>query len=462
MLRKISISLGDIATIEQTNPVQDIKANGLQIWPFFRFYFIVNILSRTTPTSVSRGVVRSLLKNFFYGFNNLFKRYNYLAFSDTSERKLIKGVYVDKSLDYILSRLGNALLFELPLPDHFPKKKVATNYITSKYIIYVLTLLYAKLVRVKFEQYELLKKLLLEYSFEPDCRSIIRRNLAQIKVGELLCIIYKPKAVFLQNSYTNMGLIKGFRNKGVKVIEIQHGSITKSHEAYNVFKKLDNSYFPEFLLTFGSLEKELFHRTNYFINSDNVVPVGHYYLDYLAKRYTRDNRLDQIKNEYKSTVAVTSQDFYVENGLINFLKDVAIMDREVLILFVPRSKPIAYYDKFNFPPNMIIIDWLNTYEIIQQSDFHSTVFSTCAIEAPSLGIRNILINIDNLAIKHYQDVLTDSRVTQFVNTPDEFLNRIYNSPKYSKSVITESNRRIIKDNYPANIDQILRDLSLLK
>jgi hypothetical protein len=87
-------------------------------------------------------------------------------------------------------------------------------------------------------------------------------------------------------------------------------------------------------------------------------------------------------------------------------------------------------------------------------DFHTTVYSTCAIEAPLLGVYNILINIKNLSSLSYQ-YLVQTGTTSIVNTPEEYLKEIYLMPKIE-------NRRVVLDEliisgFEDNLNNFLKD-----
>ena len=105
------------------------------------------------------------------------------------------------------------------------------------------------------------------------------------------------------------------------------------------------------------------------------------------------------------------------------------------------------YSKMRTPENVVILKKLDVYKIISESDIHTTVYSTCALEAPALGIPNILINIDGLAELYYSGILTDRNVTRFVNKEEEFVNLILNMRIKSKNEVMALHDRFYKQNY---------------
>ena len=103
----------------------------------------------------------------------------------------------------------------------------------------------------------------------------------------------------------------------------------------------------------------------------------------------------------------------------------------------------------------MIFKELNVYQTIKQADFHATVYSTCAIEAPALGVPNLLINIEEIAKKHYSDLLTNLDVTQFIETEREFVDRILNWQPKSKKEIMKLHNGFYKQNHRKSLRNAL-------
>ncbi len=448
--------LEKLKEIELEYAVEKLEYKGQKVWPYLRIYLATKLLHSVDPKPVDSKVLKSFLRSFFYGFFNLFKSYNYLYFTGNYQRKKTGKVYTDKGIDPIATYLKNGLVFEIAEVPHFKKSEIPTENIASKFILYFLFLLHSKVFqkKVEIENKEILEDILKRYGIKLNYKEIVHRNYSQYKVMLLLLKFYKPKAVFMACYYTNMGLIKAFKERAIKVIEVQHGVINKSHEAYNVFKEVDSSFYPDHLLTFGLIEKETFGDGNFCFKPENVHAVGHFYLDYIANSYSPDEKLEKIGNSFKKIVSITSQNHVIEVKLIEFVIKSANLDPSILFIFIPRS-PGKKVEDYAFPSNVIIVDWLNCYEIMSQSDFHSTVFSTCAIEAPSIGIQNIMINIDNMSKIIYEDTLTNASVNMFIESPEEYVKAIYEFKKMEKSEIIRTNMHIVLPDYSKNLVKIL-------
>lgn len=458
------MDIDKIREIESKYPVETIRTDGFQVWPMIRFWLWAYYTAQVEPIrSKSSGLsIKQMLKlvgSLFYGLPNYFGKYNYLVFSDTSERRLIEGSYVDKSVDYITGILPKTLLVELPLPKHYPKSKIPTDRIVSKIPLYLLEWFYSKVrfTKIRIENEELLGKILGELRISFDYRSILIRNLAQHTAGKLLNRFYKPKGIVVQCAYTNTGFIKAFKDSGIPVIEVQHGLLSASHVAYNVFAKLEESYFPDYFLSYGHRERLLFSDKNFYIPKERVLPIGHYYLDMISSSDKNvSDYLPQAK-KFKTLVCITGQNLpNLEQRFINFLKEAAPQCAQTFFAYIPRNRQSAIYAHKDLPANFLVVDDKDTYEIIRLSTWHTTMFSTCAIEALYLGTPNILINLDNLARVHYAKILGEGPTTQFVNTVDEFAAAVNSRLVHDRSEVITLNSDLIASGYRKNVENALQ------
>ena len=444
--------------IEQIVDVNAIKYKNLAIWPVLRYYICAKHTANSNPKKPDKSIFKSVLKNLFYGFKNYFKKHEYLFISSSDQRVIIDDLFIDKSVTLIAQKLSKSWIIELPSKGHFKKKNLPSTPISSKYPLYVLTWIYSKLLgSSKIAGQEELEYVLNELNINVDYKNICKNHYAQYKMMLFLARWKKFKSVFVVCHYTNMGYIRAFRRLNIPVIEIQHGLIAKGHCAYNLYTPMDLSCYPNFLLTFGKKEQFVFSKDNFFITANRVVPVGHFYIDYIASKYSGDQKLIDTQNKYRKTIAIVSQNHPVERKLIEFVKEVAELDKTILYVFVPRTYNKVAKD-YGFKDNIILTPWLNVYEIIWHADFHSTVFSTCALEAPSIGVRNILINIENRSKALFEDKLNDEEITKYSETPKEYIDIINSASNLSREIIINKNASIIIPDYRQNITNFINYL----
>lgn len=456
-----------IKEIETVYDVASLKIKHMEIWPFLRnaYYFAYRnkydfYLDRKKGFDLVK--ISNVLKNVFYGFGNFFKKYDYIVFSNIGEKRLMNGKYVNKLVFFLISELGKekVLLIENPAGRvHYDLKSVSTNNVVSSNFFLLLS--YIPFLRKKYDvkNETILNDINVTYNLNVDFNVIISRFVFYVFLFKVIFRIYKPKRIFITQYYSlfHQAAIYSFNKLGIDTIEFQHGVINDQHPAYNVFKKLDKLFFPKYVFVFGDLIKSFFSKNNYFIDYDHVISVGNMYLDYINFDYVKSEETIELFNSYRKRykkIVVVSTQLTIENKLIKFLKKLASLDESILYMFVPRDVNKNYVDN-NFQSNIIIIKNLNVYQIIKESDFHATVFSTCALEAPALGVPNILINIDGLAKKYYVDILTNSDITRFVDTEEDFLTTVLTWNTKNMREIMDMHNNFYEQNHKESLKKAL-------
>jgi hypothetical protein len=108
---------------------------------------------------------------------------------------------------------------------------------------------------------------------------------------------------------------------------------------------------------------------------------------------------------------------------------------------------------------MVFIDELNVYEIILCSDLHITINSSCALEAPFLGVRNLLINIDNFSETYFGSVLPKESST--ILPPDkEIIGKYFTSLKneiIDPLIVKKGFSTVISSNYDEKMTKFLNE-----
>lgn len=444
--------------IEKKTDVDSIKYKGLSVWPVLRYYFCVTGTANKIPKESKKGIFVHLIRTTFFGFKNYFKKHDYLLITSSSNRILIKNKYTDKFIDEIAGNLSNSWILEQPIKGRFMKSNLPSNTISSKYPLAILTWLISRcIIRFKVENEKAIKEVLKELDITVDYKILCKTYYAQYRVMLFLAKWHKFKAVYIVVHYTNMGYIKALRELEIPVIEVQHGLISRNHCAYNIYTPTDLKCYPNYLLTFGKKELSTFQNDNLFISREKVIAVGHLYIDHIASNYEGDKKLKKIQKNFRKTIAVSSQNHPTEPKLIEFIKTVAELDESILFVFVPRTYS-KNTDDYNFPKNIILTEWLDVYQVIWHSDIHSTVFSTCALEAPSIGVKNVLINIENMSKHIFDDILNDKTVTRYSADPLDYLHMVNSTVPEPKNDIIEKNKEIIVPGYKKNIKSTLKYL----
>ena len=233
-------------------------------------------------------------------------------------------------------------------------------------------------------------------------QALIRTYLAQYRSMRWLLGIKIPKVACFVYAASSMGFIKALKEKGVPVVEIQHGIINASHTAYNYPKDFGNRLTPDYLFTYGTKEHEIFGKNNHFISSDAVFAVGYYYLDEICKNRPNTDFNSLLYKKYKKIVVCSLQDPF-EEYMFPFLEQVALLDTSICYLLIPRNAHKSY-ESFSLEDNLFIVKDLNIYECLQFADFHVTINSSCAIESLFFGVPNILFDYEGWACSYFQNI----------------------------------------------------------
>ncbi|MFD1551226.1 hypothetical protein [Putridiphycobacter roseus] len=441
--------------IETNNAVEDIRYKGLQLWLEIRNRFYSKLFEGEESTlKIGSATYRFILKTFFYGFWNWFKNYDAWFIGSSINRVEIEGKYYDRHFDFIATQFKKSLFIELSTDHVIPRKKLFSKYVVSKSPLIILEKCFGLFVRSKKNDFDILNKLKQEYNVEMDFGYAIKKMITQYKVMKLMLLFKKPKVVFIAPSYTAYGYIKALKEKGVKVVEVQHGVILKEHFGYNVYAQFDRDYFVDSLLTLGQKEKAVFGGDNKGISLENVIPVGSFYLDYMNSHVAKIDLPNANNKKYK--IAVSLQELPVGDKLMDFIIACATLCPDyVFYLKTRRRRPDFYTEKYSIPSNVIFITDLNVYELIQQCDYHMTIYSTCALEAPALGVQNILVDIDGKAKAIFGEILKEGKASMYCKDVSQFVALMKDHELIAPDVVAESNQDVIAVQYKKNIKNFL-------
>lgn len=460
-----------IQHVENKYAVEEVIFANEQIWPYLRLSYCLSFtMNKAGHDSSNKGELLKVfnklkIKNIFFGWANWFRKYDYIVFSDTSERKKIEGRYYNKLVDPIIDIIGRDKVFciEKPNPDFCQDKLMHTRHYASYDMLHIFTYILRYFIGIIFKHKkicgaEILNRIQLDYDIKLDNRKEIYNFISSSLILKLILLIYSPKAVFVTDHSSYMSLVKSARDLGIIVVEIQHGVIVKYNPAYNFIRAFDKRYYPNCLLSFGDVKR---YCTG-FNQITSIYPVGSFYIEHIREIHKHDEVLLSLKARYSKIVAITLQ-WTVEHETLEFIVKAAKLDSRFcyLLIFRYTARPVKYkeYSEAFFPSNIIVIRDKNFYELMNYVDFHSTVYSTCAIEAPSLGVQNVMINISNLSKQFYWDILYEERVTRYANNPEEYVRIIDSFEKIDKNELIQLNEPNFKPGYKENIVNFLKMLN---
>lgn len=427
-----------------------------QIYPWLKGrLFHKMITGKETMQPRSLGLYLKQIASIFYGLHNLFGRYAIWAFSNSTERRLIDGKYHDKLVDWIGNESGHkTLVIEQRLFNYIPYRKIASRNAMSRSFFLVFEEVYGRLFlrNVKVENEALMHEILEEVDGGVNYKQLLRKYLSQYRLMKFwLRVLPRPKVVFISVSYTNFGYIRAFKEVGIKVVEVQHGIISSNHHAYFYATEMNSNQFPEYVVTVGEKEVAVFSGDNAFPVND-VIPVGSWIIDHYRTQ-KRESQRDLPK------ILFALQDGVMSAALIPFILELKTkVEGKYEIQIQPRRTSKEDY-MVDFPEIASIpFSKRDFYSEVIHCDIHSTVYSTTAIEALSLGIPNILVNIDNQSKEQLDAFIGANEYTFVVETVDAFVEVLPKLLAANRKEIEKSNENNIKRGYKANVERLLSKL----
>ena len=442
-----------IKKIEQDYAVEKIKVNDIQVWPFLKIFFFDQLyVEGGTRVNLSILQKLSLVFSALFGIFRKTKNREYLIFTNGQQRRWINGKWTDKLMSPIATKLDKHLILEQPhfLHHHIfqrPEEKAKSNIL--------LRLRENGMKKSSLEAAitgrEILSELCNTYEVDLDVDELFRRFHAQVQLGEYL-VSNNPslKAVFVSAPYMNMGMVYALNKSGVKVVELQHGAIHKAHFGYVQYKQFDRHLFPSQIWSWGLGVKSIFDDENKMMASSNVKAIGHYYLEEIKGQFSHreDSRAIEI--------AVSLQDDAVGQELVGWVIQAASLNPELRFKLVRRNLPMSFYSTYSFPKNVVFSD-KDVYQTILDSDVHCTVFSSCALEAPFLGVPNLMVNLKGKSKAYFEGNLNESN-SRFVLSNKGLLPVIEELLHLEKKKIISSNEHNIIQGYHVNLEKAIESL----
>ena len=448
-----------INEIEKKYPVDKIIANGVPVWQFLRNIYadeLNKIQFHQVAIKGKRGFgyLINIFSNYFWGITNMKKHFPVVLFTDTLEDRWVNGLITDKLAHNLLIKMADKILVVLdpinnkhnPISDyHHPNYLSIYNFVLpSKF----------RWKKIRFQNLQILKKIEIEIGVHIPYQERIKQFFHFVEVFQIWIIKTAPKIIFV-NCYFSLrhqALIYAAKQNKVITAEFQHGIISKAQTAYSIGKNIGNHTFPDYLLSFGEMEKKQVSKN--IISCNNIIPIGNYYLEYnIRENMNRSPKqlLSTLRKQYDKLILVSSQDL-IENDLLEFLSLAAIELPNTVFIFVPRrgKRTSKWMPSIE---NILILPDIDIYQYCSFCDFHSTVFSTFASESVFMGIPNILININGLSKSYYSEIFSDISVVKFADDVKSYVKIIseWHPPK------TEEVKTMVKQLFTSNHQRHLAD-----
>jgi len=407
--------------LEKNNIIKDLRYKNTTVWINLKNYLYSKSL---------KNVIKLPWEN-----KHKFVNLNFFILLFLSLKNYLKNIFNKSSILYVGAGSG---LFEY-------KNKVLDAYlpkeIENQKIIYMLSAEYPDKL-IKFKKY-LEKNRIIIYSFlitpikiilakiiipfikinkraieklqyyniditSKEIKSVYAKFIAGYYLYKIFLFPFNIKKAYIVSAYTNSELVSVLKEKGVEIIEIQHGLIGSMHRGYNYAVKDKLLPTPDKIYVYNDFWKEELINAGYF-DSKQIMVAGRLQYDLVDKSLVIDN------NRF---VVFTGQggfydkieEFFSES--IDFLKE-----KNIKLIYLPHpneDKVKLKYLKNKFENNnlkILIEKKYITEQYIYNSIAHISVYSSCHFDAIHYKNKTYIF-----------DIMKDNPMEYYITTfPEKFI-----------------------------------------
>ena len=411
-MNRISI----INEIEENYDVNSILSNQVPIWQYIR-----NLIYG--QPDCSKNLTRQvkdfyyLVRNHNWGNYQSCKKFKYLLFTDSNEEIIHNNQKIDKTSQNIIELVGDDLMIVVNPNGKIHNKSIecAHHYMSSSFFHYKrwrLGLVDSKNIKNLKELNKIFKK----YNVRLNVDYFNRLFFTYVDIFSKWLIKVSPKAVFINCYYSlfHQALIYASKKHGIKTIEIQHGLISDAHNQYSPKKFIGRDMMPDYLLCYNDYVKSLVN--SHFMSAENIIPIGHYYLEEILNS-SQDFNIKKQYGLYKKLVVVSSQND-IEDSLIRSIEKIAAIKSNTLFIIKLRHNK----SRFVSLKNIKIDTKTDVYTLIKHADLHISCYSTVALESSMMGVPTILININNMSKLYYDLICQKYKNIKISDSENDIMN----------------------------------------
>lgn len=408
-----------IKEIERKYEVMSIRYKGVKVWSYLRLYLQDSITTRR-ERKVSASIVKLVLKCLFsYNPLQLFGKSKLWIFTGCERRKQIGDKMVHRVSGGVTALYGNFLMVEKPSIEvgHYKKNEIEEKKIISESWLLILThfLEFAfRPFKPRIEREEILLQLLNDNHIQFDYMHYLRLlNAQRIAVRSMISFAGRPQMVMMESPYDTMGYMWAFHQKGVKVVELQHGVLNRNHNAYNAVD-YEHQMNPDCICVFGEEEYNYF-TTDKVQYAPKVKMTGLYMLE-RADEFFKCDVFKQDRRSYKGVVVASGQ-ANAEKELSEFVKKLSKDRKDLLFIYIPRYNDGTLHFSED---NVRLLTNVNIYEYLKWADVHLTVSSTTCLEAHYYHTPTVFYNLNNLSREYYGHILKEQNGAFYIEDTSQF------------------------------------------
>ncbi len=197
-----------------------------------------------------------------------------------------------------------------------------------------------------------------------------------------------PKICFLITHYGKEAFVSACKLEGVPSVELQHGMITRFQTAYS-FEKSKKKLFPDYLLVFGELWK---NSVTFPIPKERIYPVGFPYLHKKVLEYKDVQKRKQILFISQGTIGKKLAAFAAQ------LRSKISGEYEIVYKLHPGEflRWESEYTSLKGTDIVVLTDEKPIYELLSESMFVLSVYSSTLFEAPAFNAKAIAVEMPGI------------------------------------------------------------------
>lgn len=420
------------------------EIQGCYPWQLIRMYLYYDISRRTNTFGAPQQQSLSIfdkIKSFSPFLKNSIL-YNPLSGNDKKDilifdhpRKVIfNGEYRDIYSYFLVDFLKDSYSFEIMeapyLNKHFTNKREYVKY-TDR--IQLGSYIHKKFHKIEFTNEE--KELISSIEKELESAFNLKIDITQIFAMHILNFQYdykkylelfkkrNVKMIFVVVAYENQAVVAAAKDLGIKVIELQHGTISDYHLGYSypLKTRLDGEikYFPNQILTFG----------DYWINEDNcpiskndIIPIGFPYFEVQSK-------------DYMNIQPDKHQILFISQGVIGkYLSKLAyqLADKSKDFKIIYKLHPGEYETWKENYPDLVSANQLKNFEVIDnskiplyklfaESSYQVGAFSTAIYEGLMFNCKTFILDVPG--VEYLEDLIKRGYVFK-IEDIDDLINNL--------------------------------------
>ena len=307
-----------------------------------------------------------------------------------------------------------------------------------------------------------------------------RKAIIQVEAAKMLLEAMSPRQILETCSYDSscMAINLIARRRGIRIMELQHGFISKFHMGYAYFLPGDyqgEKPIPDKIMVYGEAFKEAVLGGGTAFDSENVVVTGFPRLSEFLKRLKEEGRAS-LREEVRHRLGIAQDAFVLtvttqpqtSSSLCNFLRESlqSIRENDFTICMKVHPSEVgtwksSYKSIIRDPRVKVLTDKnIDLYELLVASDVHATVYSTVFLESFALGVPNVIIGCPGyqhvLELVDEAEIVLASDIQTFVAE----LRKLAKGSAYSEEIVRKgmeaAKRFFAMDGSP--VEQIRREI----